>query len=444
MSALAYAERLLGLLGLEGTGELANGPTTDAYEGWAASGAMMLTGEKNGPPCAPGWPVAPAMAGAAMALALITERLGCRVDVDGPALLGERAAHTGLRRRGTVSPGGSCRLLPALDGWLAVNLPRRYDLDALPAWLGCSGPTVEDPWELVRREVRAGRVDELENRAVLLDLPVARVPDADGPTTTEPVPFLLTAPAGGRGRTTRPLVVDLSSMWAGPLCANLLGVAGGRVVKVESATRPDGARSGSPSFFHLLHGGHESVVLPLAATSGRKALRRLVAAADVVIDSSRPRVMEQLGIDPLEVVAGGTTWVSVTAYGRSGRWSNRIGFGDDVAVAAGLVAGRDGAPLMCGDAAADPVAGLHAAVAAAGSMLSGRSHLIDVSLRDAVTATLGGGRSQELLASPAGGEWVLNIEGRKVAVAAPRSRTAVAAARSFGADTEAALAELGR
>ena len=307
MSALAYAERLLGLLGLEGTGELANGPTTDAYEGWAASGAMMLTGEKNGPPCAPGWPVAPAMAGAAMALALITERLGCRVDVDGPALLGERAAHTGLRRRGTVSPGGSCRLLPALDGWLAVNLPRRYDLDALPAWLGCSGPTVEDPWELVRREVRAGRVDELENRAMLLDLPVARVPDADGPTTTEPVPFLLTAPAGGRGRTTRPLVIDLSSMWAGPLCANLLGVAGGRVVKVESATRPDGARSGSPSFFHLLHGGHESVVLPLAATSGRKALRRLVAAADVVIDSSRPRAMEQLGIDPLEVVAGGTT-----------------------------------------------------------------------------------------------------------------------------------------
>jgi crotonobetainyl-CoA:carnitine CoA-transferase CaiB-like acyl-CoA transferase len=302
----------------------------------------------------------------------------------------------------------------------------------------------EDPWELVRREVGAGRVDELENRAVLLDLPVARLPDADGPTPTEPVPFLLTAPSGGRGRTTRPLVVDLSSMWAGPLCANLLGLAGGRVVKVESATRPDGARSGSPSFFRLLHGGHESVVLALAATNGRKALRRLVAAADVVIDSSRPRAMEQLGIDPLEVVAGGTTWVSVTAYGRGGRWSNRIGFGDDVAVAAGLVAGRDGAPLMCGDAAADPIAGLHAAVAAAGSLLSGRSRLVDVSLRDAVTATLGGGRKRELLASPADGEWVLNTEGGRVPVAPPRSRTAVAPARPFGADTAAVLAELGQ
>jgi hypothetical protein len=383
------------------------------------------------------------MAGAAAALALITGRLGHRVDIDGPALLGERAAHTGLRRRGTVSPGGSCRLLPTLDGCLAVNLPRRYDLDALPAWLGCSCPTGEDPWDLVGRRVRAGRAEELEQRAMLLDLPVARLPDAGAPTTAGgTVPFLLTARGTGRGQTTRPLVVDLSSMWAGPLCANLLGLAGGRVVKVESVTRPDGARSGSPSFFHLLHGGHESVVLPLAEASGRDGLRRLVAAADVVIDSSRPRAMEQLGIDPMEVVAGGTTWVSVTAYGRGDRGANRVGFGDDVAVAAGLVAGPDGAPLMCGDAAADPIAGLHAAVAAAGSLLSGRSHLVDVSLRAAVTAALAGGRGPELIASPAGDEWVLPTEAGTVPVAAPRSRATGAAPRPFGADTQAVLAEL--
>jgi crotonobetainyl-CoA:carnitine CoA-transferase CaiB-like acyl-CoA transferase len=153
--------------------------------------------------------------------------------------------------------------------------------------------------------------------------------------------------------------------------------------------------------------------------------------------------MEQLGIDPLEVVAGGTTWVSVTAYGRGGSWSNRVGFGDDVAVAAGLVAGANGAPLMCGDAAADPIAGLHAAAAATGSLLSGRSHLIDVSLRAAVSATLAGGREQELVASAAGQEWVLHTEGGSVPVAAPRSRAATGDTRPFGADTEAVLAELG-
>jgi crotonobetainyl-CoA:carnitine CoA-transferase CaiB-like acyl-CoA transferase len=232
-------------------------------------------------------------------------------------------------------------------------------------------------------------------------------------------------------------------MWAGPLCANLLGLAGGRVVKVESATRPDGARSGSPSFFRLLHGGHESVVIPVAEPGGRDALRRLVSAADVVIDSSRPRAMDQLGIDPLDVVSSGTTWVSLTAYGRGGSWPNRVGFGDDVAVAAGLVAGSNRAPLLCGDAAADPIAGLHAAVAAAYSLLSGRSHFIDVSLHDAVASTLAGGRNKELLASEAGNEWFLRVEGANVPVAVPQAREATGAARPFGADTEAVLAELG-
>jgi hypothetical protein len=447
MSARAYAERLVAVLGDEVSGEvsgdLAVVPTTDVYEGWAASGAMMLTGEKGGPPRAPGWPVAPAMTGAAAALALITEHLGCRVDVDGPALLGERAAHAGLRRGGTVSPGGSCRLLPARDGWLAVNLPRRYDLDALPAWLGCPLGIGEDPWALVQRQVSAGRVEELEERAVLLDLPVARLPDGVTSTTTaQPVPFVVMAGAARR-RRPRPLIVDLSSMWAGPLCANLLGLAGGRVVKVESATRPDGARSGTPSFFHLLHGGEESVVIPFEEASGRDALRRLVSAADVVIDSSRPRAMDQLGVEPLEVVSSGATWVSLTAYGRGGSWPNRVGFGDDVAVAAGLVAGPRRAPLMCGDAAADPIAGLHAAVAAAGSLLSGRSHLIDVSMRDAVASTLGASREKELVASEAGVDWSLNIGTASIPVAAPRSRAASGAVRPSGADTDAVLSELG-
>jgi hypothetical protein len=447
MSAAAYAERLLALLGIEVSGqvsgELATVPITQLYEGWAASGAMLLTGEKDGPPRAPGWPVAPAMAGAAAALALITERLGCRVNVDGPSLLGERAAHAGLRRRGTVSPGGSCRLLPARDGWLAVNLPRRYDLDALPAWLGCPPTAGEDPWALVRRKVGAGRVDELEERAVLLDLPVARLPDAAAVTTTvRPVPFVLTAGASRPGRP-RPLVVDLSSMWAGPLCANLLALAGGRVVKVESATRPDGARNGSASFFRVLHGGEESVVLPLAEASGRDALYRLVSAADVVIDSSRPRAMKQLGVEPMDVVSSGTTWVSLTAYGCRGAWSNRVGFGDDVAVAAGLVAGPNGAPLLCGDAAGDPIAGLHAAVAAAGSLLLGRSHFIDVSMRDAVACTLDGGREPELIASEAGENWFLTVGAGSVPVAAPRSREGNRPIRAFGADTDAVLAELG-
>ena len=55
--------------------------------------------------------------------------------VDALALLGERAALMGLWRRGATSCGGSCRLLRAADGWMAVSLPRDDDMDLVAAWL---------------------------------------------------------------------------------------------------------------------------------------------------------------------------------------------------------------------------------------------------------------------------------------------------------------------
>src|SRR5438445_440620 len=72
------------------------------------------------------------------------------------------------------------------------------------------------------------------------------------------------APTGGaRRRIEGARVVDLSAMWAGPLCASVLGMAGADVIKVEDPRRPDGARFGPPEFFDLLHAGHRSVVLAL-------------------------------------------------------------------------------------------------------------------------------------------------------------------------------------
>ncbi len=53
------------------------------------------------------------------------ERLGSAfAGLDALALLGERAALMGLWRRGPVSCGGSCRLIPSGDAWVAVSLPR--------------------------------------------------------------------------------------------------------------------------------------------------------------------------------------------------------------------------------------------------------------------------------------------------------------------------------
>src|SRR5262245_47756987 len=190
-------------------------------------------------------------------------------DLDGPALLGERAALLGLRRRGTIAPGGACRLLEAADGWIAATLARDDDAALLPAWLGveCAG----DPWPAVARAVRERGASESVARAGLLGLAAAV---AVGLPEAAPAAHRVAArgPRRERPAAAAPRVLDLASLWAGPLCAHLLGLAGARVVKVESPSRPDGARAGNAAFFDLLNAGKASVALDLASPAGREAL----------------------------------------------------------------------------------------------------------------------------------------------------------------------------
>lgn len=178
-------------------------------------------------------------------------------------------------------------------------------------------------------------------------------------------------------------MIDLSSLWAGPLCGHLLTRIGCRVVKVESIARPDGARLGSPALFARLHQGQECLSLDFATPEGRGRLRDLILSADLVIEGSRPRALRRLGIDRDEIMARrpGLIWVGITAHGRD---SDRVGFGDDAAAAAGLLAwDRAGKPVFVGDAIADPIAGLAAAAGAMDALLRGEGGCVDVSLSGA-------------------------------------------------------------
>jgi crotonobetainyl-CoA:carnitine CoA-transferase CaiB-like acyl-CoA transferase len=173
-------------------------------------------------------------------------------------------------------------------------------------------------------------------------------------------------------------------MWAGPLCGQLLARAGATVVKVESIARPDGARSGPPAFFDWMNGGKLSYVVDFDEPAG---LRALLAAADVVIESSRPAALERRGLGPTEVrPRDGRVWLRITGHGTEGERANWVAFGDDAAVSGGLICGGDDAPAFCGDAIADPLTGLHAAVAVAQSLRSGGGELIEMSM-SAVAAT---------------------------------------------------------
>jgi crotonobetainyl-CoA:carnitine CoA-transferase CaiB-like acyl-CoA transferase len=213
-----------------------------------------------------------------------------------------------------------------------------------------------------------------------------------------------------------------------------------RVIKVESTRRVDGARAGDPVFFDWLHAGHESVALDLESPGGPEALGRLLGLADVVVEGSRPRALRQMGIVAEEVVAErpGVTWVSITGYGRDGDAGQRVAFGDDAAVAAGLVAYDDrGRPVFCGDAIADPITGLFAAIGALTSVTAGGGHLVDVPMVGAVAATLACPITPTSAELGSDGDWW--VGGQRVE--RPRELPLEGKARPLGADTEAVLRE---
>ncbi len=381
---------------------------------WAASGAMALTGlpdEPLGPP-------EPLIGG--------VERLARRFPgLDALALLGERAALMGLWRRGTTSCGGSCRLFAVRDGWMAVSLPRAEDMEAVPAWLQLDEAprSVPATWSAVEASLNAGDPDDLAQRAALLGLPVGRLGEAR--PTDVAAETLGSAPARAAAGM---VVVDLSALWAGPLCGDLLARAGATVVKVESRNRPDGARRGPPAFFDLLNWRKRSVALDLPHPEGRRLLHALVQRADIVIEASRPRALAQLGISARHLVerGGPQVWISITGYGRSGDAAHRVGFGDDAAVAGGLVAWAGSTPMFCADAVADPLTGLTAASACLEALSRGGRWLLDVSM-----AGVSAGLAGPTLTVP-----------RELPVADPRARVPERAARALGADTALVLAEL--
>jgi hypothetical protein len=348
---------------------------------WAASGAMALTGRRDGPALLVPHTVSARIDAWAAAVRRSSAALGARLAVDGLALLGERAALSGRRRDGQCSVGGSTRLLRAADGWLALALARPDDVAAVPAWLERPVDSGADVWAVVGAVAATRGRDGLVERARLLDLPCAFLREVA--PTAGPVVAATDLGSAPPCRSLRDvLVVDLSSLWAGPLCTNLLRLAGARVVKVESRRRPDGARDGDPAFFGLLNADKESVALDLPEREAIGHLATLLRRADVVVEASRPRALAQLGIVGPEVAAGDRprVWVSITGYGRTGEAAQRVAFGDDAAVAGGLVADDAGRPLFCADAVADPASGLLAAAAVLDRLRAGGRWHVDIAL----------------------------------------------------------------
>ncbi|HEY4946393.1 MAG TPA: CoA transferase [Acidimicrobiales bacterium] len=364
----------------------------DTLTAWAASGLMMLTGRPDGPGLGPPPGLVPGVRRLATEIARRSGRLGRPVVVDPLAVMAERAVLGRMRRGGAVSCSRASRLVRAGDGWIGVSLARPSDWDLVAAWLGLDGPVGRSDWATVAAEAERHGVVGLLERSTLLGLPVARV----GERRREAA-----APGGSDGHVTgirtrrlgagapavpmtRLVVADLSALWAGPLVGALLRRAGAAVVKVESASRPDGARRGQPDHYRSLNGGKTSTVVEFGSSEGQRTLRSVVEGADVVITAARPRALEQLGLDPESTVRDHRPriWLSISGYGSSAGSGGRVAFGDDAAAAGGLVVWDERGPCFCADAVADPVTGLAAASAVFTALEEGGDHLIEASMAD--------------------------------------------------------------
>jgi crotonobetainyl-CoA:carnitine CoA-transferase CaiB-like acyl-CoA transferase len=390
---------------------------------WAQSGLMSLTGPERGAPLVPAFDAMTGIDELMDDLRSSALAYGARLDLDA-GMLGGRAHLLNLRRGGLQSCNRSCRLLEARDGWIALSLPRPSDIEMLPAWLGIEIDA--DPWQAAAQ--RVGRYDRAELTAMAEGLPLAFAILPDIAEAAAPA----AAPCARRSSTPvrvdtlhSPLAIDLSALWAGPLCGQLLRQAGARVIKVESAARPEPARQAWPVFFDLLNAGKESLLLDFGNRTHRARLRALIEVADIVISSARPRALEQLDLNPAELIRErpALVWIAITAHGWQGPNGQRVGFGDDAAVAAGLIATNDdGRPAFMGDAMADPLTGMSAAAAALRAHLQGAGGLYDISLRGCAERVANARRlapPERGAVYPCGADWRLRVDDFEAPVSPP-------------------------
>lgn len=282
-------------------------------------------------------------------------------------LLG-RDAPGGLERPSRRSANGFCHLLEGRDSWLALNLARPEDHEVIPALTGRTG----EPWRDLAQAAMACNAIEFRDRAIELQLPFGLLGES------KPLPL----PVHG-GLEVPGKVVDLSALWAGPLCAGLLASAGAEVTRIENVGRPDPTSVGSPLLDTRINSAKHRVALDLRTSAGRLALCALLDGADVLVTSARPAALQRLGLTPQRFPH--LTWVAITGHGFSGTEADRVGFGDDCAVAGGLVVWQGNEPHFLGDALADPLTGLEAAL----TVLAGQRGLIDMAMARVAAAYAG-------------------------------------------------------
>ncbi|MCA3413713.1 MAG: CoA transferase [Roseomonas sp.] len=193
------------------------------------------------------------------------------------------------------------------------------------------------------------------------------------------------------------LVLDLTTFLSGPYCTMMLGDMGAEVIKVE---RPDGDEArrmppfveGRSQPFALWNRNKRSIALDLKAANDAALLWKLVAKADVLVESFRPGALERAGFgwDALHRANPRLVVASISGFGQSGPWAQHGGFDMMAQGMSGLMAGNgppDGEPYRLPIAITDLAAGMFTTSAILAALMArtktGVGQRIDQSLFEA-------------------------------------------------------------
>ncbi|MFH8730426.1 MULTISPECIES: CaiB/BaiF CoA transferase family protein [unclassified Streptomyces] len=199
-------------------------------------------------------------------------------------------------------------------------------------------------------------------------------------------------------------VLDLATLFAGPLAATMLGDFGADVIKVEHPRKPDPSRGHGPSkdgvglWWKLLGRNKRNITLDLSTRGGREILLKLVADADVLIENFRPGTLEKwnLGWEELSAANPRLVLTRVTGFGQFGPYSRRPGFGtlaEAMSGFAALTGEPDGPPTLPPFGLADSIAALstsYAVMAALqGRERTGRGQVVDMAIIEPMLTVIG-------------------------------------------------------
>lgn len=198
-------------------------------------------------------------------------------------------------------------------------------------------------------------------------------------------------------------VLDLATIYAGPLTAMLLGDYGADVIKIEhprgDPLRTHGAsKDGIGLWWKMLSRNKRTVTLNLSAPGARDVLLNLVRNADVLIENFRPGVMERWGVgwSDLSTANKRLIMLRTTGFGQFGPYASRPAFGtlaEAMSGFASMTGEPDGPPTLPPFGLADGIAGVMGAYAVMLALYkrdqTERGQMIDLAILEPILMVLG-------------------------------------------------------